>query len=316
MTDYQQQLQNLSVDFQLPACCKLLHITTELFNGETDLTKSTVAERFLIGGIDDIQTHKTYAFNKQLLGGLDGYASFKKILKSDPQGFADLMKVLPSVGPVDAWHYLQFIDNYKSWFLNNGYKQCRLYPATRLLSMKRPDIFVPLTEETMTVLCTSLSIKPLKNQDFMGYWDKIVQTIHKMKWFIQAPTEITSELTLDRVRVALLERLLIDPPPIEEFVIEQESELNTSDNEVEITSLIKEATSAVVRKPVKQPKKMTIAKRQTVKGNRNAATKLMSQYYFANKQTYSKIDIKKYREKIIEQLIEGGSVEEIFAKLL
>ena len=61
---------------------------------------------------------------------------------------------------------------------------------------------------------------------------------------------------------------------------------------------------------------MTITQRKTAKVNQNAATKLMSQYYFANKGTFAKVDIKKHRESIVKQLIDGDSVEKIFDALL
>ncbi|PCI64878.1 MAG: hypothetical protein COB38_12215 [Gammaproteobacteria bacterium] len=61
---------------------------------------------------------------------------------------------------------------------------------------------------------------------------------------------------------------------------------------------------------------MTIAKLQTAKGNKNAATKLMSEYYFANREKFAKINIKKHREVIIERLIVGESVEDIFEQFL
>jgi hypothetical protein len=63
----------------------------------------------------------------------------------------------------------------------------------------------------------------------------------------------------------------------------------------------------------KQPKKLTIAKRKSAKVNRNAATKLMSQFYFANKDRFPADKLKEKRETIIDKLVDGESVEDAFA---
>jgi len=61
---------------------------------------------------------------------------------------------------------------------------------------------------------------------------------------------------------------------------------------------------------------MTIVQRKSEKVNKNAATKLMSQYYFANKAQFAKVDMSAKRDLIIEKLCNGESVEEAFESLL
>ena len=341
---FHQLLQELPAGYQLPSCLKLLNTVDNLLNQESDIAESTAIERYLVGGIQDNQTQAAYAFNTELLGQMNGYASFKKILRSDPKGFAKLMRVIPKVGTVDGWHYLQFVDTYQQWFNDNGYKQCVLFPITRLLSMKRPDHFIPLNEETSPLLCSSLGIKPLKKQDFKRYWDDVIERIHKTEWFKMFQPMDPSQIPFHRSRVALLERLAVVPiTSVQLEELESEQQPSISNNEIaepieqpndptlvqnsqpiENTANRSSATSenknpfirdeipTVTTRQVKQPKKMTINKLQTAKGNLNAATKLMSQYYFANKEKFVKVNIKKHRTNIIDRIVEGESVEEIF----
>ena len=336
---YNRYLQDLSSGYQVPNCLKLLQEADRLLNQQTDLLESSVAERMLLAGMVDTSTNKQYSFDIQVLGGLTGFASFKKLVKNDPEGLNRLMKIIPKTGTVDGWHYLQFIDAFQHWFRDNGHKQTYLYPATRLLSMKRPDQFIPLNEETNPIICDALEIKALKKQDFKRYWDEVITRIHQTEWFKMHRPMDESQLPFHRVRVALLERVMITPLDVhmnEELTSSGEdadlasdiAELVNSNTQTETASVteaksnhktnpfIRDEVSTEPKIKPQQPKKMTIAKLQTAKGNKNAATKLMSQYYFANREKFAKIDIKKHREVIIERLIDGESVEDIFISFI
>jgi len=209
--EYNRYLQDLSSGYQLPNCLKLLQETDRLLNQQTDLLDSSATERMLIVGMTDSSTDRQYSFDIQILGGLNGFASFKKLVKKDPQGLNRLMKIIPKTGTVDGWHYLQFVDAFQQWFVDNGHKQSYLYPATRLLTMKRPDQFIPLNEETNSIICEVLAIKTLKKQDFKRYWDEVITRIHQTEWFKMFRPMDESQLPFHRVRVALLERMMIVP---------------------------------------------------------------------------------------------------------
>lgn len=328
-------MQSLHQGYQLSNSFKLLSAVDHLLGPDIDLAQSDDVERFLIAGISDKQTQKRFAFDTQLLGAMNGYASFKKIVKNDPLGLAKLMKIIPHSGPVDGWHFMQFVDAYKDWFVQNGFKQCVLYPATRLLAMKRPDQFIPINETTAPLICEAFSIKVLKKQEFQRYWDELIKTIQKTQWHQMFQPMEAVQIPFHRARVALLERLVVAPlapdaielkNTAKDTPVEKESEL-TNDSTTTAKSpsspvqtirdkdaiLDKTLASSITKK---QPKKMTINQRQSAKVNQNAATKLMSQYYFANKDKFAKVDVKKHRESIVAQLVGGESVEAVFEALL
>jgi len=325
---YNLQLQSLPKRYQLSASLKLLAEADRLLNQQADLLNSSVTERMLLAGYADLSTQKDYNFDIQNLGGVSGFASFKKLIKSDRTGLNKLMKIIPNTGVVDGWHYLQFIDTYQQWFTDNGYKQAYLLPVTRLLAMKRPDQFIPLNDETCPIICNAFTIKPLKKQDFKRYWDQIISRIHQTEWFKIFQPMDPSQLPFHRGRVAFFERMAIVPVEIidnADFTTSNESDIQNNEPQVEPTdiksdnktnSFIREDISKQPKIKTQQPKKMTIAKLQTVKGNKNSATKLMSQYYFANRDRFAKINIKKHRDTIIERLIQGESVEDIFTSFL
>ena len=330
--EYFDQLLSLSAGYQVPNCLKLLENVDLLVNQQDNLLDTSISDRLLIAGIEDKLTNKNYNFDIRILGGIDGFSSFKKLIKSDPKGLNKLLKIIPKTGIVDGWHYLQFVDTYQQWFVDNGYKQAYLFPLTRLLTMKRPDQFIPLTAQTSPIICHSLSIKALKKQDFKRYWDDVISRIQQTRWFKMHQPMDEAQIPFHRVRMALFERMAVVPIDIKENdVLNQEyATIKTVQSETKATTatttktnasqannpFIRGKVSLTTKAVTKQPKKLTIAKLQTAKGNKNAATKLMSQYYFANKEKYVKVDVKKHRESIIERVISGESVEEVFDSLI
>lgn len=330
--DYYEQLTQLPQAFELAACLKLLDVADQLMNqsnveGLNQFINSNLIERYLIGGVEDSQTAKHYPFNTQLLGNMQGFASFKKVLKSAPEGLAKLLKIIPTYGRIDGWHFTQFIDAYQALFAANGFKQTHLFPATRLLTMKRPDQFVAINADSVELVCQTFAIKPLKKQDFQRYWDEVIVALQKTSWFNMEQPEEDQQTPIFRARMALFERFICQPnenysnSAPEDTIVENKpssesicSGTDTNTNNVSSNKISHEAEAAKtpVKKKVTQPKKMTIDKKKSAKVNKNAATKLMSQYYFANKEKFAKANMNASRDKIIAKLIDGESVEEAF----
>lgn len=326
--DYYQTINELPMGYEIAPCLKLLHIADELLNQRQDFSESSVIERYLVGGVKDNQVENIYPFETQLLGDMQGFASFKKLIKKDPEGLDKLLKIIPSNGPIDGWHYMQFVDGFKQLFSDNDCKQAYVFPLTRLMSMKRPDQFVALNQASATLFCQALSISPLKNQDFQRYWDDIILPIQQSFWYKTDQPMDASQLAIYRARFALLERIICTPIEIAEVIITKVSSATLSSADAEpafstdamtpagVNNIATEAPPVPIRRKVSQPTKMTIAKRKSAKVNKNAATKLMSRYYFANKEKFGSIDMSVYREHIIDKLLAGESVEEAFSEIL
>ncbi len=334
--DYCQLLTSLPMEYEIAPSLKLLNVADLLMNQScTDVPNnfadSSLVERYLIGGVEDNQTRKQYGFDTQLLGSMQGFASFKKVLRNDPEGLAKLLKIIPAKGRIDGWHFTQFVDGYNSLFAENGFKQTHLFPATRLLSMKRPDQFVAISADTVDVVCQAFSVKPLKKQDFQRYWDDIIVALQSANWFKAEQPVDAQQTPIFRARVALFERLICQPSDdyIASDTVDRPDCNNSLETKIESSGAIYSDNSGVavrssdpapiktpIKKKISQPKKMTIDKKKSAKVNKNAATKLMSQYYFANKEKFAKVNMSANRDKIIEKLIDGESVEEAFSQML
>lgn len=329
-SDYYQAVASLPAHYQVGASLKLLNQADQLLN-QTDtmtlaITLNSQSARYLLGGLSDSTTQKTHAFDTRLLGDMSGHASFKKLLGKSQHGLDQLFRIIPANGPVDGWHYLQFIDVYQQLFAGHGFKQAPLYPATRLLAMKRPDQFLALNEITLPLVCQALTIKPIKKQEFQRYWDQVILTIQKTAWFKTFPPLNPEQIPVHRARVALLERFVsTELETASRFEPAGQTPASMSDEKQDEQAGISTRPSADLippeRKPktraeAKTPKKLTIKVGQSSKRNQAAAIQLMSQYYFANKARYAQLNMANYRESIISELEKGRSVEQVFEEIL
>ena len=102
-----------------------------------------------------------------------------------PGAFDDALSNIPLEGDVAQNDYQQFVIAYLSAF-NGSDEKPTLAPATRLLAMRRPDVFTPISNSRLDALCSALGITKLNNRDFERYWQDVVQSIHAMSWFKMA----------------------------------------------------------------------------------------------------------------------------------
>ena len=123
--------------------------------------------------------------------------SSTKSAKAFHQMLADLPALFDEALATEA-DYQEFVLKYVHAFTDNNEKPT-LAPATRLLAMRRPDVFTPLNNSRLDALCAALAITKLNNRDFARYWQDIVQAIHAMSWFKMA----NGDSELDQQLVAI-----------------------------------------------------------------------------------------------------------------
>ncbi|MGO3300603.1 MAG: hypothetical protein ACTILD_07865, partial [Pseudoalteromonas sp.] len=109
---------------------------------------------------------------------------------------------IPLEGEVTATDYQQFVVSYLLAF-NDSNEKPTLAPATRLLAMRRPDVFTPINNSRLEALCSALGITKLNNRDFERYWKDIVQAIHGMSWFKMANGSSELEQQLVAIKALL-----------------------------------------------------------------------------------------------------------------
>lgn len=124
------------------------------------------------------------------------------------ESLSNALEHIPLTGTILRENYFDFlnsfIDKNRSW----GYG---VATVSRILSMKRPDVFFCLTKGNGRLLYKDFGIsKEIKTHDYERYWDEIIERIHKSDWFDSKKPKDKIQEELWNNRVAMLDAIFYD----------------------------------------------------------------------------------------------------------
>ncbi|MCG7554672.1 hypothetical protein [Pseudoalteromonas sp. Of11M-6] len=143
-----------------------------------------------------------YQFDVEWFASTKSAKGFHQLLDDLPGAFDEALATIPAEGDVTLEHYQSFMVGYLSAFAGNEEKPT-LAPATRLLAMRRPDVFTPITSSKLDALCQALGVAKLNNRDFERYWTDVVSTIKAMPWYTMAAPVDEFETQLAEIKALL-----------------------------------------------------------------------------------------------------------------
>ena len=103
--------------------------------------------------------------------------------------------------PLKAKITLSMYEDYCSYFDGNP-----IGSATRLLAIKRPDVFVCINNKNKELLCNDFGISVSK-LNLKNYWDLIICRIQDSKWFNDNRSLKGDEKVIKEFQVAMLDSL-------------------------------------------------------------------------------------------------------------
>ncbi|WP_404342151.1 hypothetical protein [Pseudoalteromonas mariniglutinosa] len=221
-----------------------------------------------------------YDFDVEWFASTKTAKGFHQMLADLPGAFDDALSNIPLEGDVSQSDYQQFVIAYLAAF-NGSDEKPTLAPATRLLAMRRPDVFTPITNAKLDALCAAIGIAKLNNRDFERYWQDIVETIHHMPWFKMAVHEDELEQQLGAIKALL---------PCFFYYADK----NTANNSNYIKLLTK-------------PKRSTSSTTKTVRRGKESAEILVDRALAADDMPEH---IRAKRDSIISEVEKGRSVSE------
>lgn len=144
-------------------------------------------------------------------GSMTANGTFRKNVKKYLTGLSNALDKIPLYGHVTEQHYLTFVNDVKNV---TGFK-APITICTRLLTMKRPDVFVCVAgrqningePSTMAKLCKLLGVKR-KTITLDNYWNYIINSINQSLWY-QCPSDIIQKKhkRIYKYRAAMLDAL-------------------------------------------------------------------------------------------------------------
>jgi HKD family nuclease len=180
----------------------LLNAVRAAFSDGLKFADMDVDTRAMIAGLPNELTK-----NQGYFGSMKGDGYFHTAVKKAPDGISAAMDRIPLTGPVTRDHYDQFVE-----LLDPAIEGERKRPgiASRLLAMKRPDLFVCISRRNKAGLAADFGI-PASRIDYDLYWTGITGRIWDARWWSQKAPAGGRELAVWRGRAAMLDAIFYQP---------------------------------------------------------------------------------------------------------
>ena len=161
----------------------------------SDLTKD---ERRRIAGL----AGKDQGIDWGYFGSMKGAGWFWKAIDANDQHLSSSLDTIPSDGLVDQRDYEAFVEEFRKTAPNGD----RLAIATRLLCMKRPDMFVCLDSKNRSGLCKAFGIAQ-SGMSYARYWSEVIDRVRDAVWWNAPRPSGSEEEEIWLGRTALLDAL-------------------------------------------------------------------------------------------------------------
>jgi len=178
----------------------VLDISKNLFQQKKSFSELKEDERKFIAGIPnklEINKEADWAY----FGSMKGAGYFKNRVKENDLNISNALDEIPLIGQITERHYQRFINHYKKTFSG-----IYLATATRLLAMKRPDVFICLDSKNKSALCKDFGIVQ-SGLDYVRYWDDIILRIYDSEWWKNPNPKNDEEGSISNARAAFLDSL-------------------------------------------------------------------------------------------------------------
>lgn len=163
---------------------KLLRYLQTLFAREYSFATLTVSEWKAVAGImhpDAVADSGLDMDQIGLFGSMQGSGSFTNLIANSDSGIAKAIDCIPRQGPVTAENFDRFCTLFRSAFLGSA-RMGGVSTATRLLAMKRPDVFVCVNSGNKVKLARALHFAP-STLELENYWARVIEPIRMAKWY-------------------------------------------------------------------------------------------------------------------------------------
>lgn len=178
----------------------VIELAQRLFARGRHFAELSLEERKFIAGIDN-NLPEAENMDWGFFGSMVGAGTYKnRIIQNDP-GLSLALDQIPLSGNITEHHYLNFVTHYRHVFPGNY-----LATATRLLAMKRPDIFYCFTSENKEGFCKDFNLRPSAIK-IDSYWEKVTMRIMDSIIWNSAPPVSLKERRVHSARAAFLDAL-------------------------------------------------------------------------------------------------------------
>ncbi|MFM9975595.1 MAG: phospholipase D family protein [Beijerinckiaceae bacterium] len=137
-------------------------------------------------------------------GSMQGSGSFTNLIVNKDGRIAKAVDCIPLRGEVNESDFDRFCELFESAFADSA-RTGRYPTATRLLAMKRPDVFVCVNNGNKPSLAQALCFAP-STLSLSNYWERVIEPIRLAKWY-NAPRPEGVDAEAWECRAALIDAI-------------------------------------------------------------------------------------------------------------
>ena len=177
-----------------------------LFSGNQSFAELTDEERRCIAGVAR-QSLPACGLNWGYFGQMSAHGAYTRAVIGSSNVISRALSRIPLSGHVEREHYEQYC---REFYKIDGARLTWVGLGTRLLAMKRPDVFVCLDGANREGLCGYFGVAPTTTK-LDNYWDRIVAPMSLMAWWQAESPKAHMEQEIWRARAAMLDSIFYDP---------------------------------------------------------------------------------------------------------
>ncbi len=156
---------------------QVLQSTKRLFAEHGHFSEIDLSGRKKIAGM--VGPTKEDPVNYGWFGSMATAVKFWGPIKNNDENLSLALDLIPANGGVSREDYLKYVGRFQKAFPNGG---DGIATATRLLAMKRRDLFVCLDSQNEKELCKHFRIR-VRKKGYEQYWDSIIERIKEARWW-------------------------------------------------------------------------------------------------------------------------------------
>lgn len=158
-------------------------IQTWLASADSFKDLSTVRRKAVGGflGQTDRMTASDLNQGWEAFGSMKGAGDFMNRVDENDRHLAHAVDAIPQKGDVTRTDYDRFVGLFAKAFKNSS-RQGGVATATRLLAMKRPDVFLCISKPNLLEASNAMGFAR-STLNLNNYWDRVVEVIRASDWY-------------------------------------------------------------------------------------------------------------------------------------
>jgi hypothetical protein len=145
--------------------------------------------------------------NPLWFGSMTGAGTFYNLINEEHPALSLALDEIPLLGDIRKVHYDRFIEEYLK-----AYPKGRdgLGTATRLLAMKRPDVFLCVDAKNKKRLAEDVGMSRPDKLDYERYWHEVILRLMDSPWWQSSEPTAAKERAVWNARAAMLDAIFYE----------------------------------------------------------------------------------------------------------